>query len=405
MRIWTTTRTTIIALTLAFVAVAGDTDSPAAPNLPVSAMYHLEDIYNRLDTGAAGAKRAGAFEEPTAGDFAAGAPGDSGPTLDDVMGAAPAANGNAATAGDVLSGKVFWGLDAGAWGQQTGTVPAGNALTGADGSLTITITNGLYTGLETATAQDSDLTSGNIRSGANIFGVAGDSNVVNTSSGDATAGDIATGKKAWVDGAEITGTASGGSGAAVEKTGQTTSYATGDDGDLETGVVWPSPRFTDNSDGTVTDNLTGLIWLQDADAGDGTETWANALSICNSLATGQQGLSDGSSAGDWRLPTDERTAQLDRRRERRSGVAHGAPVQRRAVVELLVQYYVRGLYRLRVDVDVRLRHVVADRQVQHALCVAGPRRRMMIRPFDPLNASTLWGSRGLAPWSREAPDF
>ena len=221
MRIWTTTRTTIIALTLAFVAVAGDTDSPAAPSNPASAMYHLEDIYNRLDTGAAGAKRAGAFEEPTAGDFAAGAPGDSGPTLDDVMGAAPAANGNAATAGDVLSGKVFWGLDAGAWGQQTGTVPA----------------------------------------------------------------------------------ASGGSGAAVEKTGQTTSYATGDDGDLETGVVWPSPRFTDNSDGTVTDNLTGLIWLKDADAGDGPATWANALSICNSLATGQQGLSDGSSAGDWRLPT------------------------------------------------------------------------------------------------------
>ncbi len=86
MRIWTTTRTTIIALTLAFVAVAGDTDSPAAPSNPASAMYHLEDIYNRLDTGAAGAKRAGAFEEPTAGDFAAGAPGDSGPTLDDVMG-------------------------------------------------------------------------------------------------------------------------------------------------------------------------------------------------------------------------------------------------------------------------------------------------------------------------------
>jgi hypothetical protein len=296
--------TGIIVLVLALGAAAGDTDSPAAPSDPASAMYRLEDIYNRLDTGAAGAKRAGAFEEPTAGDFAAaGGPGDSGPTLDDVMGAAPAANGNAATAGDVLSGKVFWGLGALVWGQQTGTVPAGNALTGADGSLTITITDGLYTGSKTATAQDSDLTSGNIRSGANIFGVAGDSNVVNTSSGDATAGDIATGKKAWVDGAEITGTAGGGSGAAVEKTGQTTSYATGDDGDLETGVVWPSPRFTDNSDGTVTDNLTGLIWLKDADAGDGTETWADALNICNSLATGQQGLSDGSSAGDWRLPT------------------------------------------------------------------------------------------------------
>ncbi|MBT3192199.1 MAG: DUF1566 domain-containing protein [Verrucomicrobia bacterium] len=91
--------------------------------------------------------------------------------------------------------------------------------------------------------------------------------------------------------------------APVAKTGQTTSYATGDDGDLEPGVASPSPRFTDNSDGTVTDNLTGLIWLKDADAGDGTETWADALTLCNGLANGQQGLTDGSSAGDWRLPT------------------------------------------------------------------------------------------------------
>jgi len=98
-------------------------------------------------------------------------------------------------------------------------------------------------------------------------------------------------------------TAPAGAPAPVAKTGQTTSYVTGDDGDVEKGVAWPNPRFTDNGDGTVTDNLTGLIWLKDADAGDGTETWANALTICNSLANGQQGLTDGSSAGDWRLPT------------------------------------------------------------------------------------------------------
>ena len=42
--------------------------------------------------------------------------------------------------------------------------------------------------------------------------------------------------------------------APVPKTGQTTSYATGDDGQLEKGVAWPYPRFTDNGDGTVTDN-------------------------------------------------------------------------------------------------------------------------------------------------------
>ena len=89
--------------------------------------------------------------------------------------------------------------------------------------------------------------------------------------------------------------------APVEKTGQTTSYAAGDDGDLEKGVTWPSPRFTDNTNGTVTDNLTGLIWLKNANC-FGTRTWADALSDCNSLASGSYGLSDGSVAGDWRLP-------------------------------------------------------------------------------------------------------
>jgi len=89
--------------------------------------------------------------------------------------------------------------------------------------------------------------------------------------------------------------------APIPKTGQTISYATGDDGDLEKGVAWPNPRFTDNGDGTVTDNLTGLIWLKDANC-FGTRTWANALSDCNGLADGSCGLSDGSIVGDWRLP-------------------------------------------------------------------------------------------------------
>ena len=85
--------------------------------------------------------------------------------------------------------------------------------------------------------------------------------------------------------------------APVEQTGQTTSYATGDDGDHEKGVEWQNPRFTDNGDGTVTDNLTGLIWLKDANC-FGTRTWNNALSDSNGLASGSCGLTDGSNAGD-----------------------------------------------------------------------------------------------------------
>ena len=51
-----------------------------------------------------------------------------------------------------------------------------------------------------------DLVSGNIKSGVNLFGVNGNSNVVDTSSGDAAAGDLLSGKIAWVDGAQVTGT-------------------------------------------------------------------------------------------------------------------------------------------------------------------------------------------------------
>jgi len=90
--------------------------------------------------------------------------------------------------------------------------------------------------------------------------------------------------------------------APVSQTGQTTSYATGDDGDLGKGAAWPNPRFTNNLDGTITDNLTGLIWLKDANCFD-WKPWDEALSDCNGLADGQCGLTDGSNTGDWRLPS------------------------------------------------------------------------------------------------------
>ena len=90
--------------------------------------------------------------------------------------------------------------------------------------------------------------------------------------------------------------------APVHKTGQTTSYYEGDDGGHEKGVEWPNPRFTDNENGTVTDNLTGLIWLKDANC-FGNLTWEIAITDCNGLGNGQCGLTDGSSGGQWRLPS------------------------------------------------------------------------------------------------------
>ena len=115
--------------------------------------------------------------------------------------------------------------------------------------------------------------------------------------------------------------------APVPKTGQTKCYTAsvgseedcpedtgsypGQDGDWQKGVTWPSPRFTDNNDGTVTDNLTGLVWLKNANClaffstdstGQNNRIWSNALKAANSLASGYCGLADGSIAGDWRLP-------------------------------------------------------------------------------------------------------
>ncbi|NJO15529.1 MAG: DUF1566 domain-containing protein [Thioploca sp.] len=187
---------------------------------------------------------------------------------------------------------------------------------------------------------DANLISSNIKAGVTILGVSGDKNVVdtssgnanssyllegqkawvdgkeitgslslqnlaNTSSGDALASEIITGKKAWLDGVEVTGTRQL---APVLKTGQTTSYVTGDDGTHPKGVTM-SPRFTDNGDGTVKDNLTGLIWLKDANC-FGSQNGSTAIASANNLLSVSCSLSDGSVVGDWRLPNRKELLSL-----------------------------------------------------------------------------------------------
>lgn len=107
----------------------------------------------------------------------------------------------------------------------------------------------------------------------------------------------------------------------LPQTGQTTCYDTsgavidcagpgkGQDGDLRIGVAWPEPRFNDIGNGTVIDNLTGLIWLKNANCFD-SQTWANAISSANSLRAGACGLTDNSMAGDWRLPNRKELRSL-----------------------------------------------------------------------------------------------
>ena len=68
---------------------------------------------------------------------------------------------------------------------------------------------------------------------------------------------------------------------------------------------WYHREFTDNNDGTVTDNQTGLIWLKEANC-FGLRNWNEALTDCNGLASGSCGLTDGSNVGDWEVSKQER---------------------------------------------------------------------------------------------------
>ncbi|MBM4246850.1 MAG: DUF1566 domain-containing protein, partial [Deltaproteobacteria bacterium] len=95
------------------------------------------------------------------------------------------------------------------------------------------------------------------------------------------------------------------------KTGQTTSFGSGTDGNLQLGVA---RNFIDNGDGTITDTQTGLVWEKKSDDGsihdkDNTYSWGmtsppytmNGTAVTTFLATLNAG---GGFAGhtDWRLP-------------------------------------------------------------------------------------------------------
>ena len=94
----------------------------------------------------------------------------------------------------------------------------------------------------------------------------------------------------------------------LPETGQTTCYnaagtgtatctGTGQDGELKAGVAWPAPRFVVGTGATadcVTDNLTGLMWTQNANLPAGFRTWQQALDYANNLIL--------CGFDDWRLP-------------------------------------------------------------------------------------------------------
>jgi hypothetical protein len=103
---------------------------------------------------------------------------------------------------------------------------------------------------------------------------------------------------------------------ALPKTGQTTCFdatgapildcaGTGQDGELQTGVAEPSPRFTVGTgagDQCVTDNLTGLMWTSNANLPTVVRTWQQALDYANTLVL--------CGFDDWRLPNRKELRSL-----------------------------------------------------------------------------------------------
>ena len=140
-----------------------------------------------------------------------------------------------------------------------------------------TLTGGLYDTNDLRTI-DTNLIAGDIRSGATIFGVSGNSNVVNTSTGTASETEIISGYVAWVAGSEITGTASAGG------------------GDPGFGFIeFATPSYSDSGSGTVTDSANGLVWQASSYNNGGTLAWQDAMNYCNNNTAGLPGTG-------WRVP-------------------------------------------------------------------------------------------------------
>ena len=225
----------------------------------------------------------------------------------------------------VLTGRTFSRTNAAGLG---GTMSDIGAVNITPGSGDQAIAKGYHNGLGVVRG-DPDLLSGNIKSNVSIFGVPGDSNVVDTSSGDASAADILAGKKVWVDGNEVIGNlptrALSNADVDVEPGYYAATSLDTVDADLSArnirrevsifgvtgtfngvtcgGTLSPGERWCDNGNGTITDMTTGLIWLKNV-ACPGEMTWDEAIyEIIDTVYAGFCGITDGSVAGDWRLPT------------------------------------------------------------------------------------------------------
>lgn len=114
-----------------------------------------------------------------------------------------------AQASNILTTKSAYGVNGLVNGSMANNGDTSGTISTKNG--TVTVPEGYTTGgtVELASSQKSLLVAGNIKSGVTLFGVAGSSMVVDTTmaTSSASASTIMNGYKAFVNGAQVTGTA------------------------------------------------------------------------------------------------------------------------------------------------------------------------------------------------------
>ncbi|NIA11879.1 MAG: DUF1566 domain-containing protein, partial [Nitrospiraceae bacterium] len=84
----------------------------------------------------------------------------------------------------------------------------------------------------------------------------------------------------------------------------------------------PFPRFIDNNDGTVTDQLTGLMWTKITDYPNRNLNWYEALNYVSDM---NQGIINNFGYHDWRLPNVEEFEDIADPRNIAPGLPTGHP--------------------------------------------------------------------------------
>lgn len=112
-----------------------------------------------------------------------------------------------AAAGEILNGKTAYAAGA----KVTGTMTNRGAVSGTISTKAgqYTVQAGYHNGsgkVQISSTEQAKIIEGNIRSGVTILGQSGKASVVDTGDANAGAGDIASGKTAYVNGSKVTGT-------------------------------------------------------------------------------------------------------------------------------------------------------------------------------------------------------